>query len=116
MRSMRTSFPSTRERAEYHSLMRWIGLFLVLVAFKATADGSVKDDYGNVVRLPGPAARIVSLAPHLTELVYAAGAGARMVGAVEYSDFPPPARETRQMRSRAAPFTSTVTPKSSSAR
>ena len=61
----------------------------------------MKDDYGNVVRLPGPAARIVSLAPHLTELVYAAGAGARMVGAVEYSDFPPPARELPRVGSDA---------------
>lgn len=39
-----------------------------------------------------PAQRIVSLAPNLTELVYAAGAGDRMVGADEYSDFPAAAR------------------------
>ena len=63
-----------------------------LVVCSAAADVSVKDDYGNLLRLPSPAARIVSLAPHLTELVYAAGAGERMVGAVEYSDFPPAAR------------------------
>jgi iron complex transport system substrate-binding protein len=43
----------------------------------------------------------VSLAPHLTELVYAAGAGARMVGAVEYSDFPPAARELPRVGSDA---------------
>ena len=36
--------------------------------------------------------RIVSLAPHLTELVYAAGAGAALVGTVEYSDYPAEAR------------------------
>ena len=35
--------------------------------------------------------RIITLAPHLTELVYAAGAGDRLVGVVEYSDFPPQA-------------------------
>jgi len=35
-----------------------------------------------------PAQRIVSLAPHLTELVYSAGAGQRLVGAVEFSDYP----------------------------
>ena len=35
-----------------------------------------------------PAQRIVALAPHLTELVYTAGAGEQLVGAVEYSDFP----------------------------
>jgi iron complex transport system substrate-binding protein len=32
--------------------------------------------------------RIVSLAPHLTELVFAAGAGERIVATVEYSDYP----------------------------
>jgi iron complex transport system substrate-binding protein len=36
--------------------------------------------------------RIVSLAPHLTEIAYAAGAGAALVGVVEYSDFPQAAR------------------------
>lgn len=34
------------------------------------------------------ARRIVALAPHLAELVYAAGAGDRLVGAVEYSNHP----------------------------
>jgi len=44
---------------------------------------------------PQPAAgskRIVSLAPHLTELAYAAGIGDLLVGAVEWSDYPRPAR------------------------
>jgi iron complex transport system substrate-binding protein len=59
------------------------------------------DDYGNRIRLPSPAARIVSLAPHLTELVYAAGAGASIVGAVDYSDFPPPARALPRVGSDA---------------
>ena len=39
------------------------------------------------------ASRIVSLAPHVTELVYAAGAGDRLVGVVEYSDYPAEAQE-----------------------
>ena len=67
----------------------------------ASPGQQVVDDYGNTVRLPSPASRIVSLAPHLTELVYAAGAGARMVGAVEYSDFPSPARELPRVGSDA---------------
>lgn len=39
-----------------------------------------------------PARRIVTLAPHLTELTYSAGAGDRLVGADAYSDYPPEAR------------------------
>jgi iron complex transport system substrate-binding protein len=38
--------------------------------------------------LDGPAQRIISLAPHLAELVYLAGAGDRLVATVAYSDFP----------------------------
>jgi iron complex transport system substrate-binding protein len=50
------------------------------------------DDAGVTVTLPAPARRIVSLAPHATELLFAAGAGDRIVGAVETSDWPPAAR------------------------
>ncbi len=39
-----------------------------------------------------PARRIVALAPHLAELTYAAGAGSRLVGVVEFSDHPEAAR------------------------
>ena len=74
---------------------------LLLFSFNVQAQVAVTDDYGNAVRLPSPAVRIVSLAPHLTELAYAAGAGARMVGAVDYSDFPPPARELPRVGSDA---------------
>jgi iron complex transport system substrate-binding protein len=37
--------------------------------------------------------RIVSLAPHLTEILFAAGAGARVVGTTEFSDHPEAARQ-----------------------
>lgn len=47
---------------------------------------SVRDDAGQVLTLPAPARRVVALAPHLTELVFAAGAGARLVGVMRYSD------------------------------
>ena len=73
--------------------MRLLLVAALLLGFDSRADVAVRDDYGNTVRLPKPATRIVSLAPHLTELVYAAGAGASMVGAVEYSDYPAAARE-----------------------
>lgn len=64
---------------------------LVLGCGAARADIRVTDDYGRQVLLAAPARRVVSLAPHLTELMYAAGAGASMVGALQYSDYPPEA-------------------------
>ena len=77
-------------------------LAFLLVAASAGAQITVRDDYGNAVSLPRPATRIVSLAPHLTELLYAAGAGARVVGALEYSDYPPEARALPRVGSETA--------------
>ncbi|KVN01512.1 cobalamin-binding protein [Burkholderia diffusa] len=58
----------------------------------AHAAVTARDDAGNTVTLPAPAQRVISLAPHATELVYAAGGGAKLVGAVTYSDYPPAAQ------------------------
>ena len=41
-----------------------------------------------MVTLNRPVQRIVALAPHLTELAYAAGAGEKLVGVARYSDYP----------------------------
>ncbi|MFM8797564.1 MAG: cobalamin-binding protein [Fluviibacter sp.] len=53
-----------------------------------SAPVSVKDDLGNMVSLPAPASRIVTLAPSVVEVTYAAGAGDKIVATVEYSDYP----------------------------
>ena len=58
-----------------------------------SATVSVVDDSGNTVTLTAPAQRIVSLAPHATELLFAAGAGNQVVGVSEYSDFPAAAKQ-----------------------
>ncbi len=50
------------------------------------------DDRGIEVRLAAPAQRIITLAPFLTELAYAAGAGDRLIGVSRYSDHPAAAR------------------------
>ena len=50
------------------------------------------DDTGASITLEAPARRIVSLAPHATELLYAADAGGRVVGVSETSDWPPAAK------------------------
>lgn len=71
---------------------------VVLIA-SAQAELVFKDDTGREVRLKGPAKRIVTLAPHATEMLYAAGAGDRLVGTVEYSDFPPAAKKVPRVGS-----------------
>ncbi|SDH71356.1 cobalamin-binding protein [Propionivibrio dicarboxylicus] len=63
-------------------------IFFGLLPCLASADVSVRDDSGSVVRLARPAQRIITLAPHLVETVFAAGAGSQLVGTVEYSSFP----------------------------
>jgi iron complex transport system substrate-binding protein len=57
----------------------------------------VVDDIDRKVSLDRPARRIVSLAPHVTELLFAAGAGNAVVGVVSYSDFPPEVTQRRQV-------------------
>ena len=68
------------------------GLLGLLLGPAAAAGLVVEDDTGRRVHLPAPAQRIISLSPHATELVFAAGAGGRLVATVEHSDEPPEAR------------------------
>lgn len=68
----------------------------------ATPEIRVPDDSGREVAIAKAARRIVSLAPHLTELLYAAGAGDRLVGAVEFSDHPESARRLERIGSSRA--------------
>ena len=56
------------------------------------ADIVATDDSTHTVTLKAPARRIISLAPHATELLFAAGAGDRIVGVSQYSDYPPQAK------------------------
>ena len=72
--------------------MKTLCFALLLLAAQATsATISVRDGSGATVTLAQPAQRVATLAPHATELVFAAGAGARIVGASDYSDYPPAA-------------------------
>ena len=59
----------------------------------ANAEIRVRDIDGTPVVLAQPARRVISLAPHLTELMFAVGAGDAIVGTVEYADFPAQARQ-----------------------
>ena len=70
--------------------MGWL-LALLFTSSSSAQPISVIDDDRRTVTLTQPAQRIISLAPSLTELLYAAGAGAQVIGVSEYSDFPPEA-------------------------
>lgn len=74
---------------------RFIPAFLLLLAAGPVSAAPVKavDDGGRTVGLSAPARRIVSLAPHATEMVFAAGAGDLLVGVTSFSDYPEPARK-----------------------
>lgn len=65
-----------------------LALLAMLVAFPAFASVTVTDDAGRTVTLPAPAHRIVSLAPNITDALFAAGAGPYVVGTTRYSDHP----------------------------
>jgi iron complex transport system substrate-binding protein len=69
------------------------GALLALVSSTAAADISVLDDSGARVTLRQPARRVISMAPHVTELLFAAGGGARVVGAINFSDYPEAAKK-----------------------
>ncbi len=89
-------FRFAQRRATDGRATRWriaiAAVALALTAGAAQAAVTAKDDTGAVVRLEAPARRIVSLAPHATELVFAAGGGKRVVGVVDTSDWPQEAR------------------------
>jgi iron complex transport system substrate-binding protein len=75
----------------------WL-LMLLAGACRAAPHGSppdaltLTDDAGRTVRLVGPAGRVVSLAPSITELLFALGADSQVVGRTVYDIFPPAAR------------------------
>ena len=74
-------------------MKHWIGLLLCcLTKLALAAPVSVHDDRGRLITLPQPAQRIVALAPHLVENLYAIGAGKQIVGAVSFSHYPEAAK------------------------
>lgn len=82
--------------------LRHLAFSLLVFSGLARADVDLTDDQGRAVHLAQPARRIVSLAPHVTELLYAAGAGERVVGAVQYSDYPEAAKKVARVGSYTA--------------
>lgn len=70
-----------------------VSTMLMLLSMSTYSEVSVVDDKNNIVSLAQPAQRIISLAPHITESLFAAGAGNKVVGVVAYSDYPAAAKK-----------------------
>jgi len=70
--------------------MRYGIVFLFLLAFsmQSLAGISLPQADGSSLELNAPAERLLTLSPHLAELVFAAGAGENLVATVEYSEYP----------------------------
>lgn len=71
----------------------YLGVLLALLAVQLTFACEVIDDAGQTIRLDRPALRIVSLAPDITETLFAAGAGQHIVGVMQGSDYPAAAKK-----------------------
>lgn len=76
-------------------LLLWCGLFLAAPLITAAADTPGLADKAAAPK------RIISLAPHITELLYAIGAGGQVVGVSAYSDYPPAAADLPEVANYA---------------
>lgn len=88
--SLAKCLPSGRRRSRFR--LAAVCIACCLLPWPLQAALRVTDDSGLQVELATPARRIVSLAPHITELLFAAGAGGALVGVSEFSDAPVAAR------------------------
>lgn len=69
-----------------------IFLWMSLLATIAQATISVQDGTGQTVTIPHEIRKVVTLTPHAAELAYSAGAGSKLVGVTQESDYPEPVK------------------------
>ena len=72
---------------------RWLVALILLISQTLYAAITVHDDRGHLFTFERAPQRIISLAPHITELLYTVGAHAQLVGADAGSDYPAAAKQ-----------------------
>tara|TARA_B100000768_G_scaffold53725_1_gene52218 strand:- start:3790 stop:4677 length:888 start_codon:yes stop_codon:yes gene_type:complete len=82
--------------------VRVLMIILAWLSVVAAAEVVVVDDNGQQIKLAVPAKRIVSLAPNITEVLFHIGAGEKIVGADEYSNYPEEAKDILRVNNHAA--------------
>jgi iron complex transport system substrate-binding protein len=73
--------------------MKFYSYLLILFISPLQAEITVTDDMGNNFSFKKPLKRIISLAPHITELLFSAGARDQIIATVSYSDYPEAAKK-----------------------
>jgi iron complex transport system substrate-binding protein len=82
--------------------MRVLMSILAWLSLAVAAEVAVVDDNGQKLHLVEPAKRIISLAPNITEVLFYIGAGEKIVGADEYSNYPEAAKDILRVNNYAA--------------
>ena len=83
-------------------------LCVLLVAGRAQAVVTVTDDLGRRITLPHPPRHVVSLAPSVTEILFAVGAGGKIAADTIYCDFPPQAKSLPHVGGPITPSTERI--------
>ncbi len=96
----KTRFNSMHFKSLFLNNLSRLVLFIAGLGLNTTlmaASIDVVDDTGQPVHLPRPAQRVISMARHATEMLFAAGGASRVVGVSAYSDFPAAATRLPQV-------------------
>jgi len=72
--------------------MLWLFVMPASAESSKTDFITVVDDAGRSIELAQPARRVISLSPHITELIYAAGGDKKIIAAVDFSNYPQQAK------------------------
>ena len=83
-------------------LLRLLAAFFIFIAQNSMGAIEVVDDNGDKLKLADVAQRIISLSPNTTEILFHIGAGEKIVGADEYSNYPKQANDILRVNNHAA--------------